>query len=529
CDIQIEQGRALEVSLMPDNAGGHVMRASSTQIEIDEQVYLTDESFKVYSVADGAVKWKGLRDIIVGTDMALFFLNGTRAMAGVITKSVTPEKIRVVLQTTGYGGFVHQAVKIASSSSFTATQGQKTTNYSPGEVFDVSSMPKTGRIFLKADTAGAKFEIKSIARSWPSGESPKYSGAIEIGLEAGGYSIVNELSLEEYLYAVVPSEMPSSYGLEAAKVQAVTARSYAYNQFYQNRFHQYGANVDDSVNSQVYNNIPENETSIQAVDGTKGKVLSYNGAVVNANFFSTSAGVTANSGEVWAASQSEFPTYSTPYLSAKKQYTGKDYGDLSKEANAVAFFKAEGVHAFDSFSPWFRWTVEMSAEDLANSINANIRARYDAAPALVKTLLEGGVFRSRPINTIGNLIDLEILSRGEAGNAMELKIIGDKATVLVKTEYNIRALLSPYKQSTPINVVRSDGSTVTNSKLLPSAFIAIEKASKGGTVGNVTIYGGGYGHGVGMSQNGVKGMIDQGYSFSQILEHFYPGTKIKSM
>jgi stage II sporulation protein D len=121
------------------------------------------------------------------------------------------------------------------------------------------------------------------------------------------------------------------------------------------------------------------------------------------------------------------------------------------------------------------------------------------------------------------------LSRGEAGNAMELKIIGDKATVLVKTEYNIRALLSPYKQSAPINVVRSDGSTVTNSKLLPSAFIAIEKASKDGTIGNVTIYGGGYGHGVGMSQNGVKGMIDQGYSFSQILEHFYPGTKIKSM
>ena len=61
-----------------------------------------------------------------------------------------------------------------------------------------------------------------------------------------GLLIVNELPLEEYLYAVIPSEMPTYYGLEPLKVQAVCARSYAYKHLVANNLSKYGAHVDDS-------------------------------------------------------------------------------------------------------------------------------------------------------------------------------------------------------------------------------------------------------------------------------------------
>ena len=99
--------------------------------------------------------------------------------------------------------------------------------------------------------------------------------------------LINELALEEYLYAVVPSEMPTYYGIEALKVQAVCARSYAYRHLLANSLSRYGAHVDDSVSYQVYNNIPENEESVLAVKDTYGRVIEYEGEIITAYYFST--------------------------------------------------------------------------------------------------------------------------------------------------------------------------------------------------------------------------------------------------
>ncbi len=351
-------------------------------------------------------------------------------------------------------------------------------------------------------------------------EPPKYRGTLEIALEENGYTIINELPLEEYLYAVVPSEMPDGHGLEAAKAQAVTARSYAYNQFYENRFHAYGAHVDDSVSCQVYNNIPETELSVEAVTATAGQCLTYLGRVISANFYSTSAGVTANSGDVWAASGGKkFPNETVPYLESQALLTdGTSPGDLSAEENARKFLTSTEVEAYDSGFGWFRWYVEMTAEELAASINANLPARTAAAPNLI--IIE----RGDAANGIGELISLDVLKRGEGGNIMEMRITGTLATVRVLTEYNVRMLLCP-RQYIPdgrdIILYRSDGTYVTNYSLMPSAFFVIDDG--------YTFTGGGNGHGVGMSQNGVKGMADLGFSFDEILEKFYPGTEVAHM
>lgn len=123
--------------------------------------------------------------------------------------------------------------------------------------------------------------LNSVSRN---GNNPEYRGTIELGLNDGKIVVINELSLEQYLYAVVPSEMPSSYGIEALKVQAVCARSYAVSHMNNGALSAYGAQVNDSTDYQVYNVTPENENSISAVKATYGQVLMYNGEIANTYF-----------------------------------------------------------------------------------------------------------------------------------------------------------------------------------------------------------------------------------------------------
>jgi len=323
--------------------------------------------------------------------------------------------------------------------------------------------------------------------------------------------------------------MPSSYGVEASMIQAITARSYAYNQFYANRAHAFGANVDDSVSYQVYNNIPENDVSIRAVNDTRGQALTYNGEVVSANFFSTSSGHTANGGEVWAHSITrQFPTASAGYLRSAKQFEGPDY-DMSNEEEAAKFFKLNDIAAYDSDISWFRWNVIMTAEEIAAAINSGIKGRYDANAPLIKTLQEDGIYRSMPISSIGELKNLTVMRRGAGGNIMEMKVEGTAATVLLITEYNVRALIKPQQLTggVPIILRRKDGTEVANYSIMPSAFYTMDKTyADDGRLVSVKFTGGGNGHGAGMSQNGARGMLQRGYSIPEILTHFYKGTEI---
>ncbi len=536
CDIKIMAGKALEVKAYKETIRGTIKRVTSEYVELYEYGIVKFTKYAVfYSTADGFTRFRSMSSLIVGTDCAEYICLNGEILASVITKKSTPDKIRAAISTTGFTSLVHEEVKLTATKKFTVTNSSlgasapETKTYNPGDVFTISKtenneLIQKGRLYINCESGG-KIQLLSIERNWPGKESPSYRGSIEIGLENGGYSIVNELSLEEYLYSVIPSEMPSSHGVDAAKVQAITARSFAYNQYFLNRFHKFGAHVDDSVSCQVYNNIPENNTSISACDQTAGLCLTYEGEVISANFFSTSSGMTANSGDVWANSATkQFPTSTAEYLSSVKQYEG-DYGDLSKEENAEVFFKDKTVKSWDSGFSWFRWNVTMTVTELENSINQSLKARYETAPKLIKTLQSDGFYKSRPISTIGNLKDIEVVSRGSGGNILTLRIIGTEATVLVSTEYNIRLLLKPVGENIVLN--RVDGTTVSNYSLMPSAFFVMEKNYSEEKLSSITFYGGGNGHGVGMSQNGVKGMIEKGFSVEDILKHYYSGTKVE--
>jgi len=280
----------------------------------------------------------------------------------------------------------------------------------------------------------------------------------------------------------------------ASKVQAVTARSFAYHQMHTQPFRAYGAHVADSIFSQVYNNLPENDTSIAAVNATRGQILTYNGEIVLANYFSTSGGTTANFGEVWARG-GEFPSHTPTYLTAAPQFCIDEYnpGDLRVEKYADAFLRSTCVPGFDRESPWFRWQVRLTAAQLS-----------------LATSLE-------------QLQAIEIIRRGQGGNIMEIRLTGTDDIAYVKTEFNIRTLLAPHS----VPVTRHDGSYVSNLTMLPSAFFTIEKETDAdGNLAAITFYGGGHGHGVGMSQNGAVALLNRGFTYLQVLEHYYPGTQV---
>ena len=109
--------------------------------------------------------------------------------------------------------------------------------------------------------------------------------------------------------------------------------------------------------------------------------------------------------------------------------------------------------------------------------------------------------------------------------ADELLIETDKDTYKVISEHNIRYVLCDGETK----VRRQDGSQVAMNNLLPSAFFTIEIAKEGDCVVGYNLTGGGFGHGVGMSQNGARAMAAEGYSASDILRFFYDGVSVREI
>ena len=532
-NIKINANLCVAIENITELVLGKVLSISSENLELKDspEIFSINEEFKVYSLVDGVVRWRGLRDVIVGSESVGFFINANLEIVGaVIYKSNEPNTLRVVIGDSNFKSLIHESVEITATDVFTLSYRNNISaeieRREKGEVVNLSKLEVGDRVFIETSENG-KIAINSISRN---SRIPEYRGTLEVTRTDAGFIIVNEVGLEEYLYSVVPSEMPVSYGLEALKAQAVTARSYAYNQFHANLFHNFGANIDDSVMSQVYNNTLEHELSTRAVNETKGEVLSFNENVISANFFSTSAGVTANNGEVWADRESdEFPTKSQDFLRSTRLYWGADYGDLTLEENARAFLKDWDLEAYDSHVSWFRWKLEMDNSQISQIVNSNLNSRYQANPALLKTLQSDGSFKSTEVSSIGMLKNIEVLERGQAGNIISLKITGSENTIIVYTEYNIRMLLTPKKigDGDDVVITRKDLTEIANLSMMPSAYFTMERMTDSeGNILYVRFFGGGFGHGVGMSQNASKGMTDIGMKYNEVLMFFYEGTEI---
>lgn len=529
-DLVVQDGVITKISIKPDKIGGKVLVANKDFIEIDGYGKVDlDEYYKIYKIY-GEMSMEVTNSILVGYEATDFVVADGKIVAALIKETIKAKDIRVLIKTDNYADIYHDSVKITSDKDYTLKAGDIVKSYKAGQKITLkpdNKLFKEGRLRIETKSETGKIQLLSVKRS--SG-NPSYRGTMEIETAKDGLIVINELPIEEYLYAVIPSEMPSSYGLEALKVQAICARSYAYNQLFANGYSEFGAHVDDSVNYQVYNNIPESENTILAVKDTYGKVIEYKDEVITAYYFSTSSGHTASLNEVWGGGSS------ADYLLGKLQTTyevvdgeavyvsagSPDSSNLSSEAAFKKFILSPPQDTYDSEFAWYRWNVTIDKEDLKKSIDKSLANRYKANPDLIQTLVGGKVndnpkYDSRPVSTIGTVKDILVGKREKSGILSSVILVGSECTVKVQSEYNIRTLLAPIAD----DVIRQDKSTASNLSMLPSAFFIMDKTDK-----SITFHGGGYGHGVGMSQNGVKAMADSGKEYEEILKHYYAGVDI---
>lgn len=375
-------------------------------------------------------------------------------------------QVRVLLMTEGFKSEYHKELTIEGA--------QMVLNYGNQHqyecILDEVTLDSNNEYFQHGSikvTNGETNKLTMISYKRAYG-NPSYYGDLEIYAVDDTLVVINELPLETYLKNVVPSEMPSSYESEALKVQAVCARSYAYNQMQTISYPKYNAHMNDSVAYQVYNNSKEAESTNGAILATAGEKLGVDDKVLTTYFFSTSSGHTTDV-RAWGTSLSD----SNSYLEGIEVANAK--GDYEKNL------------------PWYKWEVKVDSDTL------------------------GGIFELNLPEKIGKLKNVEILEKGAGDVVLKLKVTGTDGSVTIEGENTIRKAFG----SGLYSIVKNDGTTSKGTTLLPSAFFTIEKVE-----GIYIISGGGLGHGIGMSQNGANQMAAAGMDYIEILSTFYQNTEI---
>ncbi len=453
-------------------------------------------------------------DIPIGYAFTDYLIKDGKICAFLILPKERMEYIRVAIQQSDYRGLYHKEVVLQSSEelmlSYLVNGERKEEPLSAGKKLVLTQDTdylKEGMLKVVNPTNSGRTDLLSVHRNQG---IPSYRGNFEIHKTEEGLLLINELLLEEYLYAVVPSEMPSTYPSESLKAQAVCARTYSYGYLEHAGLPALGAHVDDSVNYQVYNNIMEKKSSTDAVRQTEGELLLQDGKPITAYYYSTSCGYGTDD-RIWK----EEGEGAAPYLrsvhiaqdennesqeiSEQTDTTQTDELQKKSEQEEVLREYLTTVHEedYEKEEPWYRWSYTVQDLDI---------------DLLKKKLQERGI----SFTDFKKVKDMEIIRRAAGGSARTLVISTDQGELQVEGEYEIRYVLNQEGE-----VIRQDDSAYTLSTILPSAYFVmdLQKGKKGIT--GFTLSGGGFGHGVGMSQNAAKAMAQSGRTYEEILAMFY--------
>ena len=321
-----------------------------------------------------------------------------------------------------------QQVNISADDDFVIKDLTQSKNYkfSKGKTVQISQ--KNGRIYVGGKAVQAQSVIAAVKNNAPvSVNGKKYRGALQILRRGNGLTVVNRLQLDEYLYGVIPNEMPTDWNGEALKAQAIAARSYALYDKNDGKHAADGFDVCTTTDCQVYGGIAsENAAANRAVDATRGMVLTYQHAPICAVFHTASGGSTENSRDVWGAD--------VPYLKA--------------------------VNDGAERSPYMNWSVRLSAAQLAQKISAQ----------------QGNIGTLKAIDTS------HFKQKADA-EAKYIRFIGSKKSVNM-TGAQLRSLLN-LKSSNVVLSAAEKGKTKSGSyiKLSQSADIIIDGKGFGHRLG----------------------------------------------
>ena len=349
---------------------------------------------------------------------------------------------------------------------------------------------------------------------WQRKENQLFTGELHFIVEDGEVRAVNRLPVEDYLVSVISSEMSATSSLELLKAHTIISRSWLYAQLQRNGKVQQGvlgweneneiirwyAREDHTLfdfcaddHCQRYQGVTRaaNPNVERAVRETTDVVLMYGDEVCDARFSKCCGGVTERFSACW-----ENEDYD--YLKALRDCEGDEpLPDLTDETSAREWIESEPpafcssadkrvlsqvLNGYDQeTNDFYRWRAEYTQEELSKLIKR--RSGVD----------------------FGTIIDLQPVERAASGRLVKLRVVGSKRTLVVGKELEIRRWLS-------------------ESHLYSSAFV-VDKVEKEG-VPCFVFKGAGWGHGVGLCQIGAAVMGEKGYTFEEILEHYYPGASL---
>lgn len=355
----------------------------------------------------------------------------------------------------------------------------------------------TVKLLFATNTIDFGFE-NSVSGSTLSFNKYKYRGGLVFKrLTGSDPTVINYVPLEKYLYGVIPYEISPKWHIEAQKAQAVAARNYAMTNL--NKHKKYGFDVCNTIDCQVYvgSNV-ETPLSNQAVDLTKGIFLKYNGKLASTVYHSNSGGRTENSENIWSTK--------FPYL------IGVD-------------------DPYSIGSPNDQWTVSYTPEQITQKLKAK---NYD----------------------IGILQDVFVELYSENGRALKTTFVGSTGRITIEKDKirslfndevktNFITIVKPGVSAAGINVISANGTTqlqsgtvtLTGAEQTKSVSVASGLIANNGNTSTIlqpnsssdryVINGKGWGHGVGMSQWGAKKMAEQGFTYDQILTHYFQNTYLE--
>lgn len=358
---------------------------------------------------------------------------------------------------------------------------------------------------------------------WERQETQSFLGTLKLVVYEGKITAINLLPVEDYLTSVISSEMSATSSLEFLKAHAVVSRSWLFAQmekrkavsendggffsfiktdseyirWYDRDDHTiFDVCADDHC--QRYQGITKASSPAvaEAVRATRGQLLMYGNGICDARFSKCCGGATEEYGCCWEDKQ-------FPYLSTIRDTEPEErhpLPDLSNEKEAERWIRtspasfcnthdkkiiAQILNNYDQeTTDFYRWQIRYSQEELADLIHQNTKCDY------------------------GQIIDLIPVQRGKSGRISKLKIVGTLKTLTIGKELEIRRTLSP-------------------THLFSSAFVVDKGCLKDGIPEWFLISGTGWGHGVGLCQIGAAVMGEQGYTYDEILLHYYKGADIR--
>ncbi len=344
----------------------------------------------------------------------------------------------------------------------------------------------TGHLILKPAKPNGSviFDATPKCRNpWFRGADRQYRGYIELyPVEGRGIGVVNVVETELYLLGVVPSEVAPQWPYESLKAQAVLARTQVLIRRARGGIHKKeGYHLCDGEHCQAYRGESrEANTTTNAVVDTEGEILTYHGRPAYTFYHSNCGGWIQASKEVngWGDS---------PYLVTKPDI-------------------APGKHE-DPLDPW-DFQLWITGNPPANcNYPGRVRASEFRWMKIIRQ--KDMTFRINRDYGIGEVLDIVPLRRSPSGNVNSMKLVGKKKSVVVDREHLIRNILG-------------------FSSLKSTLFEIEVNRFRNGKVRNYWIYGGGWGHAIGMCQSGAAGLAGKyGVDYRGILEFYFPGTGIR--